>query len=249
MWSFVFAPGLLAFIVGLFQQTRGDSDILRSILKLTRVTWGMRKISALVKRISVTALLLCFFAGQAQANQPVESALWKASAAVTAALIAVTNPIKADRISAEAGGGEHVYVLRVGAEWDWNDDLLELYGWKLSNYWKLDFSKWQSTRDASQAGANVTVDLTPVFRFTGEIGGIESYADVGVGVALFSVSRLEDHEFGSNFQFSSQFALGTRFGERNQWAVGYKFQHYSNGSVREGNHGINFNFLTLSYKY
>lgn len=201
------------------------------------------------KVFQLAIFLACFFVSQAQANQPLESFIWKSSAAATAALIAATNPMKADRVAAELGGGEHVYVIRVGAEWDWNDDLMALLGWNLSTYWQLDFSKWQSTRDASQAGANVTVDLTPVFRFSGKTGGFQSFVDVGVGVALFSVSRLEDHEFGSNFQFSSLLGLGTRFGSRNQWGMGYKFQHYSNGSVREGNHGINFNFLTLSYEY
>lgn len=149
----------------------------------------------------------------------------------------------------EVGGGEHVYVIRAGATWDWNDDLMQLFGWNLSTYWQLDFSKWQSTRDASQDGANVTVGLIPIFRFTGNKGYFQPYLDVGVGVYLFTVSQLEDHEFGSNFQFSDLFSVGAHFGKRHQWSVGYKFQHYSNGSVRVPNHGINFNFVTLSYDY
>jgi hypothetical protein len=209
----------------------------------------MRIFSILLKTVQFACFLSCFFVMQAQANQPVESFLWKASSTATAALIATTNPIKADRMSAEVGGGEHVYVVRGGAEWDWNDNLMQVFGWNLSTYWQLDFSKWQSTRDSSQDGANVTAGLTPMFRFTGKKGYIQPYLDVGVGIYLFSVSRLEDHEFGSNFQFSDLFAVGARFGQRKQWAVGYKFQHYSNGSVRTPNHGINFNFLTLSYKY
>lgn len=209
----------------------------------------MRLISSFLT-CSLSALILSFLSmTQAHANQPVESFLWKASAAATAALIATTNPIKADRMSTEMGGGEHVYVIRVGAEWDWNDDLMTVFGWKLNSYWQLDFSRWQSTRDASQDGANVTVGFTPMFRFTGNKGYFEPYLDVGVGVYLFTVSQLEDHEFGSNFQFSSLLGVGARFGQRHQWSLGYKFQHYSNGSVRVPNHGINFNFLTLSYKY
>jgi hypothetical protein len=202
-------------------------------------------------RVSFLCVLFVLFfpASNVSANQPVESFLWKASAAATAALIATTNPIQADRMSMELGGGEHVYVVRVGAEWDWNDNLMQVLGLDLSTYWQLDFSKWQSTRDASQDGANVTVGFTPMFRFTGKKGSFQPYLDVGVGAYLFSVSELEDHEFGSNFQFSSLFGVGARFGKRHQWSLGYKFQHYSNGSVRVPNHGINFNFLTLSYKY
>lgn len=209
----------------------------------------MRFFSSSAKTFLLIGSLFFLPTTQSFANQPIESFLWKASSTATAVLIATTNPIKADRMSAEVGGGEHVYVVRAGAEWNWNDNLMELFGWKLSTYWQLDFSKWQSTRDASQDGANVTTGLTPMFRFTGKSGYIQPYLDVGVGIYLFSVSRLEDHEFGSNFQFSDLFAVGARFGQRKQWAVGYKFQHYSNGSVRVPNHGINFNFLTLSYKY
>ncbi|MBL1276830.1 MAG: acyloxyacyl hydrolase [Ectothiorhodospiraceae bacterium] len=175
--------------------------------------------------------------------------MWKASATATAVLIAKTNPLEADRMSMEIGGGDHFYVIRAGAEWDWKDNLLTVYGWNVSSYWQLDFSKWQSTRDASQSGANVTAGLTPMFRFTGSKGYVQPYFDVGVGVYLFTDSSLEDHEFGSNFQFSDLLRVGAHIGHRNQWGVGYKFQHYSNGSVREPNKGINFHFITLSYKY
>ncbi len=209
----------------------------------------MRLISSFLPS-SLGAISLFFLSiPQAHANQPFESFLWKTSAATTAALIATTNPLGADRMSSEVGGGDHVYVIRVGAEWDWRDDLMEVFGWQLSSYWQLDFSKWQSTRDASQTGANVTVGLVPMFRFSGSEGYYQPYLDVGVGVSVFSVSRLEDHQFGSNFQFSSLFGVGINFGNRNQWGLGYKFQHYSNGSVRVPNKGINFNFITLSYKY
>ena len=108
-----------------------------------------------------TLILLFLLIGQASANQPEESLMWKTSATMTAVLIVMTNPMKADRVSMETGGGEHVYVTRVGAEWDWKDDLMKVFGWKLSTHWQLDFSKWQSERDSSQDGANVTLGLTP----------------------------------------------------------------------------------------
>ncbi|MCF6336419.1 MAG: acyloxyacyl hydrolase [Gammaproteobacteria bacterium] len=169
--------------------------------------------------------------------------------ATTAALIATTNPLKARGMTTEIGGGDHVSVVRAGAQWDWNDDLLEVFGWNVSSYWQLDFSRWQSTLDASQTGVNMTVGLTPMFRFTGKKGYVQPYLDVGVGVNLFTVSRFQEHEFGSNFQFSDQFSVGANIGKRNQWGFAYKFQHYSNGSVRVPNKGINFHFLTLTYQY
>jgi len=207
----------------------------------------MRIFSASLKPF-LTAILLFSFS-QAHATDGVESTMWKSSVAVTAALIATTNPLKARSMSTEVGGGDHFYVTRVGAQWDWNDNLLDVFGWRVNSYWQLDFSKWQSTVDASQSGANVTVGLIPMFRFTGNPGYVQPFIDVGVGVYLFTDSSLKDHQFGSNFQFSDLFSVGANVGKRNQWGFAYKFQHYSNGSVREPNHGINFQFLTLSYKY
>jgi len=175
--------------------------------------------------------------------------MWKASAATTAVLIATTNPLKARSMSMETGGGENVEVVRAGAQWDWNDDLMDVFGWKLSSYWQLDFSRWQSTKDSSQDGVNMTVGLTPMFRFTGKKGYVQPFLDVGVGVYLFTVSSFKEHEFGSNLQFTDLFNVGVNVGKRNQWGFSYKFQHYSNGSVRVPNKGINFHFLTLTYQY
>ncbi len=202
-----------------------------------------------LKAVLATLFLFFFLAAQAQATDPFESTLWKASATTTAVLIVATNPLKARSMSTEMGGGDHVYVARVGAQWDWNDDLMEVFGWKLSSYWQFDISRWQSTRDSSQGGVNMTAGFTPMFRFTGKEGYVQPYLDVGVGVYLFTVSRFQEHEFGSNFQFSDMFSVGANVGKRNQWGFAYKFQHYSNGSVRVPNKGINFHLLTLTYKY
>lgn len=209
----------------------------------------MRIFPAVLKSLLLAIFFSLFLFSQAHATDGIESTVWKSAVTATAVLIAKTNPLKARSMSMEVGGGDHFSVIRAGAQWDWNDDLLEVWGWKVSSYWQLDFSKWQSTVDASQTGANVTVGLIPMYRFTGKPGYVQPFVDVGVGVYLFTDSQLKDHQFGSNFQFSDLLAIGANVGKRNQWGFAYKFQHYSNGSVKVPNHGINFHFLTLSYKY
>ncbi len=218
-------------------------DFTKAAMRSLCFGWSRRASVVLL----VGSLLLT---GTAQAGQqPLESLMWKSAVATTAALIAITNPLEADGMLAEVGGGDHINVVRIGARWDWKEDLLDVFGWKVDSYWKLEFSRWQSTRDASQEGVSVTAGLIPMFRFVDKQNHFRPYIDVGVGVNVFSVSRLEDHQFGSNFQFSDVLGFGAHFGNRNQWELGYKFQHYSNGSVRVPNKGINFNFLTLSYMY
>jgi len=202
-------------------------------------------------KVSLGTLVLFFFltTQQAQASDPIESTVWKAAVTTTAVLIATTNPLKARSMSMEIGSGDRVYVVRGGAQWDWNDDLMEVFGWTLSSYWQFDISRWQSTVDLSQEGVNMTVGFTPMFRFTGKKGYVQPFLDVGVGVYLFTVSSFQEYEFGSNFQFSDVVSVGANVGKRNQWGFAYKFQHYSNGSVRVPNEGINFHFLTMTYKY
>lgn len=205
--------------------------------------------SRCIKRQLLVLSLLFAGAGQAQAGQPIESLTWKIAVATTASLIYATNPVGADRMTFEGGGGEHVGVLRIGAQWDWNDDLMDLWGFTLSTYWQFDYSKWQSTKDSSQRGANNTLGLSPVFRFTRKTGSVRPYLDTSVGVYLFSSTRVNGSQFGDAFQFSDMLGLGLLMGKRHQWGVGYKFQHYSNGSTALPNNGINFHFLNISYEY
>lgn len=209
----------------------------------------MRYSAMLLKPVQIVIVLLFFSLGQAQAAQPIGSWAWKTASAITISLFYATNITGADRMTFEFGNGENVNAARIGAQWDWNDDLLEVFGFNLGTYWQFDYTKWQSTLDSSQDGANNTLGLTPVFRFTQQFGSTKVYVDTSLGVYLFSSTQVNDSKFGANFQFSDSLAMGAYFGKKNQWTAGYKFQHYSNGSVKLPNNGINLNFLTVSYKY
>jgi len=196
--------------------------------------------------VSLSSLLIV---GQARADQLVETWAWRAAVASTISLFYVTNPIKADRMVFSAGGGEDVSVARIGAQWDWHHNLLDLFGYQLGSYVQLDLSRWQSTLDSTQAGANNTVGVTPVFRFTRRFENVTSYVDTGVGAYLFSSDRVNNTQFGGNFQFGDMLGTGVFFGGRRQWGVGYKYQHHSNNGIELPNQGINFHFLTLTYQY
>jgi lipid A 3-O-deacylase len=194
-------------------------------------------------------LSLTLASAQARADALAETLAWRAAVASTIALFYVTNPIKADRMVFTAGGGEQVKVARIGAQWDWHENLLTLFGYQLGSYVQFDISRWQSTADSTQAGANNTIGLTPVFRFTRRFGSVTSYIDTGIGAYLFSNNRINDSNFGGNFQFGDMLGVGFQFGARRQWGLGYKYQHHSNNGIKLPNNGINFHFLTLTYQY
>jgi lipid A 3-O-deacylase len=203
------------------------------------------------KLLGLTLILFFLAVNQAQARSKLGSLLWKTAATASVTLIAMTNPAKSDGVTLELGGDEDggFEVMRIGLQWDWNDNLMQVRGWDLSTYWQLEFSKWQQVDDGTQNGANVTAGIIPMFRFTGTPGYYQPFIDVGVGISLFTDSKMEGHEFGSNFQFTDVLSVGMNSGKRNQWGFAYKFEHYSNGSVRPPNSGINFHFLTMTYNY
>ena len=178
-----------------------------------------------------------------------ESLPWKLAVGTTIALVYATNPVKANRMCVEIGGSSHISLARIGAQWDWHDNLLQWRGFRLGTYWQLDYAKWQSTRISSSAGANNTLGLTPVFRFTGRLGAVKSYVETAIGVHLFSHSTLDGVDYGSNFQFGDHLGFGVFFGQRQQWSLGYKFLHHSNNSLGTPHNGIDFHLLSLSYAY
>jgi hypothetical protein len=194
-------------------------------------------------------LSLLLAAAPVWADQPRETLAWRFAVASTISLFYATNPLKADRMDFSGGGGEDVDVARIGVQWDWHHGLLDLAGYQLGSYVQLDLSRWQSTLDSTQVGANNTLGVTPVFRFTRDFGGVASYIDTGVGFYVFSSSKVNETRFGTNFQFGDMLGTGLFFGARRQWGLGYKYQHHSNNGIELPNQGINFHFVQLTYKY
>jgi len=185
------------------------------------------------------------YAGATQA----ESNAWKVAIASSLSLIYITNGLHADRMILESGGGESVYILRAGAQWDWEEDILEFLGFNLGAYLQFDYAKWQSTKDSSQEGANNSIGFTPVFRFTRHTDWATIYLETSIGMALVATTHINNNQFGSNFQFTDSLSIGGMFGARRQWGVGYKYYHMSNNSIKLPNNGINFHLLSLSYEY
>jgi len=187
--------------------------------------------------------------GEAFAASDAESNVWKTIVASSLSLIYVTNPLEADRMVVETGGGESVYIVRGAAQWDWKENILELFGFGLDTYVQFDYMRWQSTKDSSQKGANNSVGFAPVFRFTRKEKSVTYYLDTSIGMALLSSTKINASRFGSKFQFSGLLGIGALLGDRRQWGVGYKFNHMSNNSIELPNDGINFHLVSISYKY
>jgi hypothetical protein len=90
--------------------------------------------------------------------------------------------------SVEAGGGEHVQVLRLSAQKDWNKNWLPTSGYHLSGYWDANIAYWRANQWLDQPGNRhnlAVIGMTPVFRWEAD-DKLGFYADAGIGAALFS---------------------------------------------------------------
>jgi len=64
-----------------------------------------------------------------------------------------------------------------------------------------------------------------------------------------SSAASSDYNYATAFQFTPMAGVGVQIGSHQQYQVGYRFQHISNGGIKEPNPGINFHQLYLQYNF
>jgi hypothetical protein len=168
--------------------------------------------------------------------------------AVLAAL--ATGPAAAvDGISLMGGAGEDGHMGQIGLVWDWNAKWFQTGDWALGGYWEADASYWRGSGNNENSFGGV--GITPVFRWQdNRTGGIAPYIEAAVGIHFFSGVVLSDEKkMGSSFEFGDHVGAGFRFGDKNQYDLGYRFQHYSNAGITENNGGVNWHILRLRYGF
>jgi lipid A 3-O-deacylase len=170
--------------------------------------------------------------------------IWKTTsvlATLILAQLACAEEILPTSVAVETGAGSKVQMVRVSAQSNWSQSWFESNGTHLSGYWDANLAQWHGTAYRDQPGQtqNMTVvGLTPVFRFerSDKKGW---YAEGGIGLTL--LSKLYDNDsnrLSTHFQFGDHIGAGYVFD--NQWELGAKIQHYSNGGYKHPNSGVNW---------
>jgi lipid A 3-O-deacylase len=176
------------------------------------------------------------------------------SAAVVAALFAAQpsfaqmGPL--DSVAVEAGGGEHVQVLRWSGQKNWNKNWLPTSGYHLSGYWDANVAYWRANRwlDVPNNRHNLAViGLTPVFRWEAD-DKLGLYAEAGIGAALFSdVYRNTHRQLSTAYEFADHIGVG--YVLANKWELSARLQHYSNGGIKHPNGGVNLALVKVAYHF
>jgi lipid A 3-O-deacylase len=152
-----------------------------------------------------------------------------------------------DSVAVEAGGGEHLQVLRLSAQSNWNKNWLPMNGYHLSGYWDANAAFWRANRWNDVPGRShnlAVVGITPVFRIEAD-DKLGFYAEAAIGAAVFSdVYKNTHRNLSTAFEFADHVGVGYVFA--NKWELGARIQHYSNGGIKHPNGGVNLATLKLA---
>ena len=144
-----------------------------------------------------------------------------------------------------------VKLYRVGAQWDWKQKWFDTGSWHLGGYWDASIAYWDNDSPAKTNSGLADIGFTPVFRFqSNNLTGLSPYVEAAIGIHFLSQTSVSDQRaFGSSFQFGDHLGAGLRFGDKGQYDVSYRYQHLSNGGLKDPNQGINFNQVRLQYHF
>ena len=156
-----------------------------------------------------------------------------------------------DRISVDAGIGNHVAVFGISAgsadwkRWSFGDD------WSLGLYGKGGLALWEGRDQDTQNKYVMDLSAYPVLRLeTSTVSPFSPYLEASIGVNLLSRTRInDDREFSTAFQFGEFLGAGVTFGERHEYDFGLRVQHVSNGNIKFPNDGLTYGSLIFQYRF
>jgi hypothetical protein len=172
--------------------------------------------------------------------------------AAAAAFLGVCGPALADQFGVQVAGGladHHVRKLDLGFVWDPNLTWWEIGGWHFALIGEAHAAWWHT--DEGNVHDNIgEFGVTPVVRFIKGSGAFRPFVEAGVGVRVLTSPRISStFTLGSAFQFADMVGAGAQFGSHQQYQLGYRFQHVSNGGIKEPNPGINFHQVYVQYNF
>ncbi|MBA2351048.1 MAG: acyloxyacyl hydrolase [Burkholderiales bacterium] len=153
-----------------------------------------------------------------------------------------------DGVALEIGTGDSVDMVRAAYQWDWNRQWLNVGNWHVGGYWDAALGYWRGDDTPGSHRNIVDIGLTPVFRLQQtHKSGISPYLEAAVGFHLLSHTSISEQQLATAFQFGDHLGIGMRFGEKHRYDLAFRYQHLSNGSIKQPNDGISFGQVRFGY--
>ncbi|MBH3440279.1 MULTISPECIES: acyloxyacyl hydrolase [Pseudomonas] len=139
------------------------------------------------------------------------------------------------------GQGDMTY--RLGMGFDWNKSWWETSTGRLTGYWDAGYTYWEGADHYSSAKHSLS--FAPVFVYEFGNGSVKPFIEAGIGVSVFSSTRVGEKDLGSAFNFEDRIGAGVKIGETQR--VGIRATHYSNAGIKDPNDGIESYALFYSH--
>jgi hypothetical protein len=166
-------------------------------------------------------------------------------------LLACVGPAAAvDAVSFSAGRAPGVSSLRVAAVWaPTRDEAMPRWlAWTGADpRFELGLNVWHGRAGAQTQGTLLGVGAVPMLRWTfAQSAAGKPFVDFGVGPRVWTGTRIgRDHRFGTAFEFGTVIGAGLTRGDHDFFL---RFEHTSNGGIKQPNPGINFVQVGLSMR-
>lgn len=134
---------------------------------------------------------------------------------------------------------------RIALGFDWDKSWWESDTGRLTGYWDAGVTQWEAGK---RAGARTTLSFAPVFVYEFKTqSSITPFIEAGIGVSLFSGTKVGDQKMGSAFHFEDRIGAGVKFANNDK--VGIRAIHYSNAGIKEPNNGVESYSLFYSHDF
>lgn len=149
--------------------------------------------------------------------------------------LAMTPPAIAADFSAAAGvTGQGDTVLRASIAFPWQARWFEGDRGSLTGYWDAGYTYW-AQGDEYRAAHSISFSPVLVYEFDTQ-HSTTPFVEFGIGISLFSETRVGEQTLGSAFNFEDRLAIGLALS--GQQRVGIRAIHYSNAGLTHPNKGI-----------
>lgn len=134
-------------------------------------------------------------------------------------------------------------LYRLGLRKEFSEPLLSGERTSLSGYFEVSFNYWDASDSEIYALA-----FSPVLAvyFNEGKGSYRPYIEAGLGAALLSDTAIAGRDLSTKFQFEIRLGGGIR-SERLDFHV--RYMHYSNGSIKQPNHGVDAFLVGVSIEF
>lgn len=133
-------------------------------------------------------------------------------------------------------------ALRFGPWWSWDRG-----GWHASLHPEIEVNRFRHSGPAAGPDGRYEIGGIGTLQLHYGNSRVRPYAELGLGVALFSNDQLGDKQFSTHFQFSQHVLLGVEIARRG--FAGLQYAHYSNGDLEDPNDGIDLHEVVIGMRF